>query len=77
MIVEVYRGGGVWQSNIIADRTLTLGTGIGTLQQMDNELEASLSVDKRAVILKWIDAPTVNSTYGDIFLCGKIGRAHV
>ncbi|MBS4029775.1 MAG: T9SS type A sorting domain-containing protein [Ignavibacteriales bacterium] len=74
-IVEVFRTASGWDANIIARRTLSFVPGFAALTQMDNELFATISEDRTAFAIKWVDAPAEGETQGDIFAAGrKLGQ---
>ncbi|MBS4027094.1 MAG: T9SS type A sorting domain-containing protein [Ignavibacteriales bacterium] len=70
-IVEAYRTVNGWSGNIVAQRTLSFIPGFAALSQMDNELQAAISEDRRTIVVKWVDAPVEGETDGDIFATGK------
>jgi len=71
-IVEVYRDGASWSSYVVAPRKKSFKPGFSDLKQMDNELFASISEDRNAIVVKWIDAPVEGDTMNtDIFTRGR------
>ncbi|MBM4166513.1 MAG: T9SS type A sorting domain-containing protein [Ignavibacteria bacterium] len=72
-IVEIYRDGASWSSYVVAPRTQSFKPGFAALSQMDNELFATISEDRNAIVVKWIDAPAEGDTVNtDIFTRGRI-----
>jgi len=70
-VVEIYRTANGWSANVIAPRTTSFSPGIGALQQMDNELHATISEDRHTIAVSWVDAPNSSTGQGDIFACGR------